>query len=148
MINLFTQQKKFCTYGVLVNFCLNQEWMHLMLYIIVYRNCFATIAEIQGSLRKQCVFKVSRGHPSKVAKLPIIASGADNMEYLVNPSVIHLPARPAGLARKNRRWRKILKLVHPFGASFCRSARLCSVFYHTKVRLVNIYYNTDYSSRE
>ena len=29
--------------GVLVNFCLNQEWMHLMLYIVVYRNPLATI---------------------------------------------------------------------------------------------------------
>ena len=53
-------------------------------------------------------------------------------------TVIHLPARPAGLARKNCRWRNILKDVHPFGASFCWSARLCSVFYHAKVRLVNI----------
>ena len=32
--------------------------------------------EIQGSIKKLSVFKVSRGHSSKVAKLPIIASGA------------------------------------------------------------------------
>ena len=36
-------------------------------------------------LRNSVYFKVSRGHPSKVAKLPIMASGAENMEYLINP---------------------------------------------------------------
>ena len=38
--------KKFCTRGNLVNPCLNQEWMHLMFYIIVYRNHFAIIGRI------------------------------------------------------------------------------------------------------
>ena len=41
--------------------------------------------EMQGSLTKLCVYKVSRGRPSKVAKLPIIVSVAENMEYLINP---------------------------------------------------------------
>ena len=39
----------------------------------------------QGSCTKQCVFKVSRSHPSKVAKtIPIIVSGMQNMEYLIS----------------------------------------------------------------
>ena len=41
--------------------------------------------EIQGSLTKRCAFKASRGHPSKVVKLPIMSPGAENMEYLNNP---------------------------------------------------------------
>ena len=70
-----------------------------------------------------------KGYPNK----------SDLFDLITHDSaVIHLPARSAGLARKNRRWRKILKDVHPFGASFCRLARLRSVFYHTKVRLVTI----------
>ena len=54
--------------------------MHLFLYIVVYRNNFAKMmefqTEIQGSLTKLSLFKVSNGHPSKMAKLPIMASGA------------------------------------------------------------------------
>ena len=41
--------------------------------------------EIQGSLTKLCALKASRGHPSKVVKLPIMSPGAENMEYLNNP---------------------------------------------------------------
>ena len=41
--------------------------------------------EVQGSLTKLCIFKVSRGHTLKVVKLTIIASGAENMDYLINP---------------------------------------------------------------
>ena len=41
--------------------------------------------EIHGSNTKLFVFKVSRGQPPKVAKLPIIVSGAENMEYFINP---------------------------------------------------------------
>ena len=40
--------------------------------------------EIQGSLTKMCAFKASRGHSSKVVKLPIMSPGAENMEYLNN----------------------------------------------------------------
>ena len=60
--------------------------MHLMLYIeIILRQLVEFQTEIQGNLTKLCLFNVSRGHPSKVAKLPIIASGAENMVYLINP---------------------------------------------------------------
>ena len=84
---MYTKQKKFCTLRLSVNFCLNQEWMHLMLYIVVYRKSQSVEVqtEIQSSLTKLCVFKVSRVHPSKVAKLPIMASGAESMEDLINP---------------------------------------------------------------
>ena len=41
--------------------------------------------EVQGSLTKLCSFKASRGHPSKVVKLPIMPLGDENMEYLNNP---------------------------------------------------------------
>ena len=30
----YTQQKKFCKSGCLGKFCLDQEWLHLMLYIV------------------------------------------------------------------------------------------------------------------
>ena len=36
---------------------------------------------------KLCAFKASRGHPSKVVKLPIMSPGAENMEYLNNPQL-------------------------------------------------------------
>ena len=32
-----------------------------------------------------CAFKTSRGHASKVLKLPIMLPGSENMEYLNNP---------------------------------------------------------------
>ena len=41
--------------------------------------------EIQGSLTKLCAFRVSRGHSSKVVKLPIMSPGAEDMEYLNIP---------------------------------------------------------------
>ena len=34
---------------------------------------------------KLCAFKASRGHPSKVVKLPIMSPRAENMEHLNNP---------------------------------------------------------------
>ena len=40
--------------------------------------------EIQGSLTKLCAFKASRGHPSKVVKLPIMSPGAENIGSLNN----------------------------------------------------------------
>ena len=36
--------------------------------------------EIQGSLKKLIVFKNSKGHPLNMAKLPIMAYGAENMD--------------------------------------------------------------------
>ena len=55
---------------------------------IVYQQLDAFQTEIQGSqesLTKLCAFKASRGHPSKVVKLPKMSPGAENMEYLNNP---------------------------------------------------------------
>ena len=40
--------------------------------------------EIQDTLTKLCVFKASRGHPSKMVNLPVMSSGDKNMEYLNN----------------------------------------------------------------
>ena len=52
---------------------------------IILQQCDAFQTEIQNSLTKPCVFKASRGHPSKMVKLPIISPGAKNMEYLNTP---------------------------------------------------------------
>ena len=52
---------------------------------IILQHLDAIQTEIQGSLTKLCAFKASRGHPSKVVKLPIMSPGAENVEYLNNP---------------------------------------------------------------
>ena len=52
---------------------------------IILQHLDAFLTEIQGSLTQRCAFKASRGHPSKVAKLPIMSLGAENVEYLNNP---------------------------------------------------------------
>ena len=52
---------------------------------IILQQFDAFQTEIQGSLTKLCAFKASRGHYSKVVKLPIMSPGAENMEYLNNP---------------------------------------------------------------
>ena len=52
---------------------------------IIYQQLDGFQTEIQGSLTKLCAFKASRGHPSKVVKLPKMSPGAENMEYLNNP---------------------------------------------------------------
>ena len=52
---------------------------------IILQQLDAFQTEIPGSLTKLCAFKASRGHPSKVVKLPIMPPGAENMEYLNNP---------------------------------------------------------------
>ena len=51
---------------------------------IIVQQLDAFQTEMQGSLMKLCAFKASRGHPSKMVKLPTISNGADNMEYLNN----------------------------------------------------------------
>ena len=51
---------------------------------IIFQHLDAFETEIQGSPTKLCAFKASRGHPSKVVKLPIMSTGAENMEYLNN----------------------------------------------------------------
>ena len=75
--------------GVRVNSVLTRS-DYIKLYISLFKeiilqqlDTFQT--EIQGSFTKLCAFKASRGHPSKVVKLPIMSSGAENMEYLTNP---------------------------------------------------------------
>ena len=52
---------------------------------IIWQQLGAFQTEIQGSFMKLCAFKASRGHPSKVVKLPIMLPGAENMEHLNNP---------------------------------------------------------------
>ena len=52
---------------------------------IILQQFDAFQTEIQGSLTKLCAFKASRGHSSKVVKLPVMSPGAENMEYLNNP---------------------------------------------------------------
>ena len=53
---------------------------------IIWQNLDAFLTEIQGSLTQGCAFKASRGHTLKVVKLPIMSPGAENVEYLNNPS--------------------------------------------------------------
>ena len=57
------------------------------LNVIYYclKKSFAFQTEILGSVTKLCAFKASRGHASKVVKLPIMSPGSENMEYLNNP---------------------------------------------------------------
>ena len=59
-----------------------------MLYIVVneiiLQHFDAFKIEIQGTFTKVCAFKASRGHPSKVVKLPIMSHGAEDMENLNN----------------------------------------------------------------
>ena len=40
---------------------------------IILQECDAFQTEIQDSLAKPCAFKASRGHPSKMVKLPIMS---------------------------------------------------------------------------
>ena len=51
---------------------------------IILQELDAFQTEIQDSLTKLCAFKASKGHPSKVVKLPIMPPGAEDMEYLKN----------------------------------------------------------------
>ena len=61
------------------------ECYTLLFKEIILQHFDAFQTEIQGSLMKLCAFKASRGHPSKVVKLPILSPGAENMEHLNNP---------------------------------------------------------------
>ena len=77
--------KKFCTFG-LRNGC-NKYYIPLFKTIISkHLDKFQT--EIKGSTTKLAVFKVSMGHPSKVAKLPIMSPKLKNMEYLNNDDCV------------------------------------------------------------
>ena len=75
--------------GVRVNSVLPRNG-YIKCYILLFKknilqqfDAFQT--EIQGSISKLCAFNASRGHPSKVVKLPIMSPGAENMEHLNNP---------------------------------------------------------------
>ena len=52
---------------------------------IILQQCDAFQTVIQDSLTKLCAFKASRGHPSKMVKLPIMSPELKNTEYLNNP---------------------------------------------------------------
>ena len=86
---IYTQQKSSAQVGVRVisvltrNGCINCNISLFKEIILQQLDAFQT--EIQGSLTKLCEFQASRGHPSKVVKLPIMSPGAENMEYLNNP---------------------------------------------------------------
>ena len=85
----YTQQKSSAQVGVRVNSILTRNdcikcYISLFKKIILQQfDAFQT--EIQGSITKLCALKASRGHSSKVVKLPIMSPGAENMEYLINP---------------------------------------------------------------
>ena len=80
-LGVYTQQKSSAQVGVQVNSVLTRNDC-IKCYISLFKenilqqlNAFQT--EIPGSLMKLCVFKASRGHPSKVVKLPIMPPGAE-----------------------------------------------------------------------
>ena len=75
--------KKFCTSGYSGKFrngCIKCYTSLFKEIILQHLGAFQTA--IEGSLSKPCAFKASRGHPSKVVKLPIMSPGAENMQYL------------------------------------------------------------------
>ena len=75
--------------GVWVNFLLTRngyiQWYIPLFKEIILQKCDAFQTEIQDSVTKPCAFKASRGHTSKVVKLPIMPPRAEYMEYLNNP---------------------------------------------------------------
>ena len=85
----YTQQKSSAQVGVRVNSVLTRNYC-IKCYISLFKEIIlqrldAFQTEIQGSLTKLCAFKASRGHPSKLVKLPIMSPWAENMEQLNNP---------------------------------------------------------------
>ena len=74
--------------GVWVNSVLTRNG-YIKCYIslfteIILEQCDAFQTVIQDSLTKTCVFKASRGHPSKMV-ITNNVTGAKNTEYLYNP---------------------------------------------------------------
>ena len=65
------------------NACIKCYTSLLKEFILQQLDAFQT--KIKGSLTQLCAFKASRGHPSKVVKLPIMSPVAENMENLNNP---------------------------------------------------------------
>ena len=84
----YTQQKSSAQMGFRVNPVLARNSC-ILCYIslfteIILQQLDAFKIEIQYTLTKLRAFKASRGHPSKVVKLPIMSPGAEDMEYLNN----------------------------------------------------------------
>ena len=79
---IYTQQKS--SVGVWVNSVLTRNGCNKCYISLLRESILQQLdtfqIEIQGSLTKLCAFKASRGHPSKVVKLPIMSPGAENME--------------------------------------------------------------------
>ena len=87
--NNIPSKKSSAQVGVWVNSVLTRNG-YIKCYISLFKEIIlqqfdAFQTETQNSLTKLCAFKASRGHPSKKVKLPIMSSGAKNMEYLNNP---------------------------------------------------------------
>ena len=73
----YTQKKSSAQVGVWVNSVLTRNG-YIKCYIplfkeIILQQCDAFQTVIQDSLTKPCAFKASRGHPSKLVKLPIMS---------------------------------------------------------------------------
>ena len=85
---IYTQQKSSAQVGARVNSALTRNgcityYLSLSKEIILQQwDAFQT--KVHCSLTKLCTLKSSRGHPSKVVKLPIMSPGAENMLYLNN----------------------------------------------------------------
>ena len=74
---IYPVKKSSAQVGVWVNSVLTRKG-YIQCYIslfkeIILQQCDAFQTEIQDSLTKLCAFKASRGHPSKVVKLPIMS---------------------------------------------------------------------------
>ena len=77
LVNNIPSKQSSAQVGVLVNSVLNRNDF-IKYYIslfkeIILQECDAFQTEIQDSLSKPCAFKASRGHPSKMVKLPIMS---------------------------------------------------------------------------
>ena len=82
-------KKRSAQVGVWVNPVLTRNG-YIKCYISLFKEIIlqerdAFQNEIQNSLTKPCAIIASRGHPSKMVKIPIMSPGAKNMEYLNNP---------------------------------------------------------------
>ena len=81
--------KSYAQVGVQVNSVMTKNdcikyYIYILFKEIILQQWDALQTEIQGSLTRLYAFKASGGHPSKVVKLPIMSSGAENMEYFNN----------------------------------------------------------------
>ena len=80
VIRIIYSGKTFCTLGFSGTFCLNQNWLHLVLFIVFKEtilqrfNEFQT--ETQGFLTTLSASKASRGHLSKGLKCTVTYYGS------------------------------------------------------------------------